>query len=107
MVYLILKGTEKLKGCMPHHQTPIIPELLLLIKCGCNLCAKDAVFCAAFLVLFFGLLQKSNLVQDSEQLDPKRQLTRDSLASDQQSVTLTVCWTKTIYHRKKTRLGQI
>ena len=102
LVKTTVKGIERTKGCAPARKTPITPELLLAIKRGLNLATvKDCVFWAACLVLFFGLLRKSNLFQDDGSFDPKKQLTRDSVSADHQSLTITVSWSKTIQRHEK------
>lgn len=99
-----LNGIEKCKGCEPARKTPIDPKVLLLIRKELNLsCVDDCVFWAACMVLFFGLLRRSNLFQDDGTFDPSRQLTRDSVViTDQNCVTIVVSWSKTIQRREKT-----
>ena len=98
-----LTGIEKAKGCVVHRKTPVTPDILLLIKRGLNLsCVEDCVFWAACLVLFFGLLRKSNLFQDNGDFDASKQLTRDCfLETEQSTVTVHVKWSKTLQCREK------
>lgn len=99
-----LKGIDKCMGCPPTRKTPITPEVLLSIRKELNfLYAEDCVFWAACLVLFFGLLRKSNLFQDDGTFDPTKQLTRDSfLMTEHDCVTIVVTWSKTIQRKEKT-----
>ncbi|XP_070183858.1 uncharacterized protein [Littorina saxatilis] len=102
-VQTTLKGIEKSKGCAVNKKTPITPELLHIIKRQLNfLCKEDIVFWAACLVLFFGVLRKSNLFQDNGNFDPDKQLTRDRvviLGTD--SVSITFQWSKTIQRKER------
>ena len=103
LVNSTLKGIEKCKGCAPQRKSPITPEILLLIRRGLNLSKiNDCVFWAACLVLFFGLLRKSNLFQDDGKFDPAKQLTRDSFIIVANSVTIQITWSKTIQRGEKT-----
>jgi hypothetical protein len=61
------------------------------------------VFWAACLVLFYGILRKSNLFLDNGAFDPEKQLTRDNfLVTNNESVTLAVSWSKTIQRKERT-----
>ena len=89
-----LTGIEKAKGCVVHRKTPVAPDILLHIKRCLNFsCVEDCVLWAACLVLFFGLLRKSNLFQDNGDIDASKQLPRDCFLETEQS-TITVLETE-------------
>ena len=110
LVKTTLQGIEKakVKGCAPQRKTPITPDILLVIRRQLNLATTDdIVFWAACLVLFFGLLRKSNLFLDSGDYSPDKQLSRDKvIVSEGNSVKL-VTWTKTIQRQEKTLYIQL
>ena len=97
LVKSTLKGIEREKGCDVVRKTPITPHLLLQIKGAVNLnCTDDALFWSACLLMFFGLLRKSNLFSDSQGFEPSKQLTRDCFAYQCQKkcLSVTVKWSK-------------
>lgn len=62
MVSSTLRGIDRVNGCEVVRKTPMTTRVLLTIRCKMNLSVtKDKIFWAACLVLFFGLLRKSNL----------------------------------------------
>lgn len=102
LVKSTLKGIERIKGCAVQRKTPITPEVLMKIKGKLRLhVTQDCIFWAACLVLFFGLLRKSNVF--GQVFDPEKQLTRDSFIADENgSLTVVVRWSKTIQRRERT-----
>ena len=102
VVKTTLNGIEKSKGCKIVKKTPIDPNVLLFIRSKLDLSLKeDAVFWAACLVMFFGLLRKSNLFPDCRRFDIKRQLTRENIEITDDSVILRLLWSKTIQRQEK------
>lgn len=99
-----LRGIDRVKGCEVNRKTPMTPELLLTIKSKLSTSSADCVFWAASLVLFFGLLRKSNLFPDSKPFDPEKQLTRDSFRIDAASLDMIfeIRWSKTIQNKDRT-----
>lgn len=93
-----LKGIEKCKGTDVQRKTPITPELLLQIKRKLDLSkTNDSVFWAACIVMFFGLLRKSNLFgTDAEGFNKDKHLTTESfsVSTDLSSITIEVKWAK-------------
>lgn len=101
-VQTTLKGIEKCKGCATDKKTPITPELLHIIKSQLDLeCRQDIVFWAACLVLFFGVLRRSNLFQDNGNFDPCKQLTRDQVVILGTGMSITLQWSKTIQRKER------
>ena len=77
-----LTGIERLLGTPAIRRTPVHPQLLIdlhsLLRPG-NL--FDTMWWAAALVMFFGLLRKSNLFPDSTSaFDPKKQFVRSDFS---------------------------
>ena len=102
VVKTTLNGIEKSKGCQIVKKNPIDPNVLLFIRSKLDLKIKeDAVFWAACLVMFFGLLRKSNLFQDCRRFDIKKQLTRENIEITEDCVILRLLWSKTIQRREK------
>ena len=99
-----LRGIDRVKGCEVRRKTPITPQILLAMKSKINLQhLDDSVFWAACLVLFFGLLRKSNLFPDkSADFDASKQLTRDCFFVHDNMLTIIVKWSKTIQKKEKT-----
>jgi hypothetical protein len=78
-VKMTLKGIEKTKGTTVCRKAPITPKLLLEIKQQLmhDKNAADSVFWAACVIMFFGLLRKSNLFgTDKEGFCKDKHLTR-------------------------------
>ena len=97
-----LKGVEKCNGCPPERTKPMISEVLLAVRRGLHFSnVKDCVFWVICLVLFLGLLRKSNLFQDNWTFDPAKKLTRDNVVvvSDN-SINVVISWSKTIQRRE-------
>lgn len=103
LVKTTLRGIEKVKGKTIKRKAPVTPTILLGIKQRLNLSDHcDAIFWAACLVLFFGMLRKSNLFQDTGAFDPTKQLTRDCfIACANAGLTIVVSWTKTIQCKER------
>lgn len=99
-----LRGIDRVKGCEVRRKTPITPQVLLQIRDRLHLHKDtDAVLWAACLVLFFGLLRKSNLFPDkAADFDPNKQLTRDCFVLDDTCLKISVKWSKTIQRKEKT-----
>lgn len=101
-----VKGIERVKGCAVNRKQPISPAVLLRIKEQLRMTvANDQVFWAACLVLFFGLLRKSNVLCESARADPDKQLTRGSFIVDTDSSALTaqLHWSKTIQYKERSQ----
>ncbi|XP_070174231.1 uncharacterized protein [Littorina saxatilis] len=93
-----LRGIDREKGCQVMRKAPITPGMLLDIKRQLNLALpSDALFWAACMVMFFGLLRKSNL------FEPGKQLTRDCFVveKDQKSIIVLVKSSKNNQFRER------
>ena len=93
-----LIGINRLLGVPAVRRTPVHPQLLLDIS---NLLHRDTIFdtmwWAAALVMFFGLLRKSNLLPDTlGGFDPRKQFTRSDFSlTEEKSVLINVKYSKT------------
>ena len=76
---LILRGISRLKRHIPSQAQPVTPDMLICFKSLLDLNDPlDASFWALFLLAFFSLGRKSNLVPDSlTSFDPEKQLARE------------------------------
>lgn len=108
LVQSTLKGIERVKGREVTRKAPITPQLLLTIKGQLNLQQPlDSVFWAACLIMFFGLLRKSNLFGDGRgNFDPRKQLTRDCFLIDKATNTLSIRlqWAKNNQFRERVQI---
>lgn len=100
-----LRGIEKVKGTEVVRKQPATPTLLFQIKDKLDFAKTvDCVFWAACLIMFFGLLRKSNLFgTDSGGFHPDKHLTRDCIcvADDQRALTVLIKWSKTNQSRER------
>ena len=100
----ILKGIKRVKGAEVIRKMPITPQILLKIQSILELqVIEDAVFWAACLVAFFGLLRKSNLFPPSAGgHDPSKHLSRDHFVFRPWGIELLVNWSKNNQYRERT-----
>ena len=100
---MILRGIRREKGDQKRVKLPITPDLLLKIRTTLNLQnPQEALFWAACLVAFFGLLRKSNLLPPSVgAFHPDKHLSRNNLTRCHQGLTLSVSWSKTIQYKER------
>ncbi|KAK7490592.1 hypothetical protein BaRGS_00018195 [Batillaria attramentaria] len=104
LVKTTLRGIDREKGREVVRKSPMTPSLLLAIKNQLNLTLPmDAVFWAACLVMFFGLLRRSNLFSDAKGFQADKQLTRDCFLIEQDShcITVLVKWSKNNQFRER------
>jgi hypothetical protein len=107
LVKSTMKGIEREKGCEIVRKTPMTPSLLLQIKSKLDFARqRDAIFWAACLLMFFGLLRKSNLFTNSQPFDPQKQLTRECFFVDPVSKCLDVQikWPKNNQFEKRVQI---
>jgi hypothetical protein len=98
LVKTTLRGIDREKGCQVMRKAPITPVILLDIKRRLNLALpSDVLFWAACVIMFFGLLRKSNL------FEPGKQLTRDCFVveEDQRSIIVLVKTSKNNQFRER------
>lgn len=97
-LHSVLMGIKRIKGNVVKHKEPITPSMLLSIRSFLDLSiVSDAAFWAAALILFFGLLRRSNvLISSFAAFKPACHLTRSDFIVYKWGVALTVRWSKTI-----------
>lgn len=95
---MVKKGLKRRFPHKPRQASPISPEILLRFVEHMDLTAPlDATMWALFLVAFFGMLRKSNLVPDSAaQFRPDMHLQRKDVEVGERCLLITCSWSKTI-----------
>lgn len=99
----ILKGIARLKGTSVSRKLPITPVLLLGIRDQLNFSKPvDIVFWAICLLLFFGLLRKSNVLPlSAKKFDPSHHVRRRDFVPFSWGLGLEIRWSKTIQTKEK------
>ena len=94
----LLKGIKRVKGSAVSRKFPITPAILLQMRSRLDLRApRDAVFWAACLIAFFGLLCKSNiLAPDNQPFDCQKHLARCHFFTHAWGLEVQFGWSKTI-----------
>lgn len=100
---LTLKGIKRTKKHAIKQAEPITPKILLDMRSMMNLSNPlHVVLWALFLVGFYLMLRKSNLVPDSIQtFDPFKQLLRSDLQLNKKAAVFHIKWTKTLQFGQK------
>lgn len=99
-----LKGIDRLLGEPTKRKSPVTPEILWKIKSRLSLTdVSDCMFWAACMLMFFGLLRKSNLMPNSvNQFDAKKQFVRsDFTALGDVAIVVNVKYSKTNQFNKR------
>lgn len=99
----VLAGLKRDLGSSVNRKLPITPDILLRIKPFINTSlARDNVFWAVTLTMFFGLLRKSNaLPPSSNTFTPAKHLTRSDLSVLGSGIAVTIRHSKTIQHKDR------
>lgn len=94
----VMMGIKRVHGNPIKHKEPITPSLLLSVKQLLDLSqTPHAAFWAAALMMFFGLLRRSNvLCQSMSSFKPSCHLSRSDFTVYKWGVAVTVRWSKTI-----------
>lgn len=97
-IKLMMKGLARLKRHMPKQAAPITPEILLAFRQHLDLTdPNDASFWALFILAFFLMARKSNLVPDNKcNFDPSKQLIRADIQINRQGLLVSLKWSKTL-----------
>lgn len=101
-VTMTLNGLARLHPRVPKRAHPITPEILYKFYGILDL--KDpvqATFWALFIVAFFSMSRKSNLVLTQSSSAPKRFLLRRDVSVENDSIILSLHWSKTNQFGKK------
>ena len=94
-----MQGLKRRLARTPFFVMPITPEILIKIYSHLNMSRpEDLALWCSFLVAFFCLFRKSNVVPETLEFDPKKTLTRDHIAIDKAAriVYINVTFSKTI-----------
>ena len=92
-----LRGIRRHLGDAVCRKAPITPSILRRILSALDVSEpKGASVWAACLVMFFGLLRKSNVLPSSCNFDPTRHLRRRDLRFTKQGLRISLRWSKTI-----------
>lgn len=94
---LFKRGLKRIKQHNPRQALPMTPEILLDMRKFVDWNdQEDVTFWTLFLVGFFIMARKSNLVPDSvPTFDPRKQLIRDDVDIDNNVVLINLAWSKT------------
>ena len=97
LIKMMLRGVKVTKKHIPNKAALMTPELLIkLHSVFDHTCAEDCTYWALFLLAFFLLARKSNLVPDSvNKFDGNKQLTRGDMILNPDSLHVTLKWSKT------------
>ena len=100
---LMFRGMERKLQHKVHQALPVTPEILLKIRQVIDLKAeKDITKWALYLIAFFLVCRKSNLVPDSaKSFDPQKQLTRGHFEEIDENLRVIMKWTKTIQYNER------
>ena len=99
---VFLKGIRRDLGDTPTRKLPIDPSLLLKILSKLDLDnIEDCNVWAAALVMFYGMLRRSNALTCEKTFDPSKHLRRGDITFHPWGAMLNICWTKTIQYRER------
>ena len=97
-----LRGIDRLHGSPINRKAPITPVLLLKMKSFLTNSVFDINFWAACLLLFFGMLRKSNVMPDNVMSFSKdKQFIRSDFNFESQCICVRVKWSKTIQNKER------
>lgn len=100
-----LKGIKRVLGDRPCRKEPMTPRLLSVLLAHLNVNnPKHAMTWAAALLLFFGLLRRSNVLCMPKDFDANFHLRRRDLLLSQRGVLVTIRWSKTDQFRNRKRV---
>ena len=95
-----MKGMRRIKGSAVTPKAPVTPELLLRLHSTLVNSPEDTLFWAAALIMFFGLLRKSNVFcpPARSQFDPQKHFCRGNVSLPPEAmgqyVSITCPWAK-------------
>lgn len=102
---LTLRGIRRHLGDAVSRKEPITPALLRAILTSLNMNKpRDAAIWAACLVMFFGLLRRSNVTPPGPRaFDPSKHLQRQDISFSATGAIVTLRWSKTIQFQERIR----
>ena len=94
---LVFKGLARLNPHIPRKAFPITPQILLEFFALLDLSRlKDATYWSLFLIMFFLMARKSNMVPVSARcFDSQKQLLRGDIAVHDRMLVISLKWSKT------------
>ena len=97
LIKMMLRGIDVVKQHVPRKALPITPLLLMSIgEIWDDSVDNNSTYWALFLIAFYLLARKSNLVPDSvTKFNPLKQLTRGDLEVTDKALMVTLKWSKT------------
>ena len=100
---LTKKGLFRILAHIPNQTAPVTPEILAMFRQLLDISEPtDATFWALFLIAFFTMARKSNLVPDTAaSFDPDRQLSREKVLMGNGCVMVIWTWAKNIQNRNR------
>ena len=99
---MTLKGIKRHLGTQVCRKAPITPALLRVILKHLDVATlRGASIWAACLLMFFGLLRRSNVLAPKVGFDPDKHLRRSDLHFTPQGLRVQITWTKTIQFKER------
>lgn len=99
-----LQGIRRVLGDRPCSREPITISHLSALLAQLNVKeAKQAMIWAAALLMFFGLLRRSNVLCSKQNFDPSFHLRRSDITFSEKGLTLLIRWSKTDQFRTRRR----
>ena len=97
-----LRGIDRIHGSPIIRKAPITPDLLLKMKSHLTESVLDINFWATCLLLFFGMLRKSNVMPDNAASFSKdKQFIRSDFNFESLCIFVRVKWSKTIQNKER------
>ena len=99
----VLRGIRRDIGDSVTRKTPITPNLLCFILKSLDLSSLvDSTTWAAALIMFFGMLRRSNVICSSlSSFDPSKHLRRKDITFTTDFMTVSIRWSKTIQFKDR------
>lgn len=99
-----LRGIRRVLGDRPCRKEPMTPDLLTILLVQLNVHnPKHAMIWAAALLMFFGLLRRSNVLCSAKDFNDKIHLRRRDLCFSEKGLLVAIRWSKTDQFRTKLR----
>ena len=104
-VAMTLRGIRRHLGDKVTRKAPMTPDLLRSILESLDVSSLfGASIWAAALLMFFGLLRRSNVLVPETGFDPNKHLRRSDLSFSQEGLRVRIRWTKTLQYKQSVLL---
>ena len=98
---MTLRGIRRHLGDRVTRKAPITPALLRTILAALDVSSTlGANIWAAALLMFFGLLRRSNVLSTNKGFDPTKHLRRSDLCFSKNGLAVRIRWTKTLQYKQ-------